>query len=61
MHLRFEEVEPLSGAGLRLDAMSFYYDGTNPADGIFRNVDISANADSRVVIVSARKDLLKNY
>ncbi|XP_055351309.1 ATP-binding cassette sub-family F member 3-like, partial [Paramacrobiotus metropolitanus] len=48
VHLRFPEVEPLSGCGLRLDEVSFWYDQAHP---IFRNVDISTNADSRVVIV----------
>lgn len=51
-HLRFQEVEPLSGCGLRLDDVSFYYEG-GAANPIFKNVDISTNANSRVVIVSS--------
>ncbi|OQV19581.1 ATP-binding cassette sub-family F member 3 [Hypsibius exemplaris] len=50
VHLRFQEVEPLSGCGLRMDDVSFYYDG-GQANPIFKNVDISTNANSRVVIV----------
>ena len=49
VHLRFPEVEPLSGCGLRLDEVYFAYDTAKP---IFKNIDISSNADSRVVIVS---------
>lgn len=60
--LKFQDPEPLSGAPiLQLDEVSFRYDPDQPL--ILENIDISANLDTRLVIVgdngSGKTTLLK--
>ena len=48
--LKFPDIEKLSGCVIQLSEVTFSYSETLPP--CFTNVDLSANADSRICIVS---------
>ena len=52
--LKFPDIEKLSGCVIQLSEVSFRYSENLPT--CFTNVDLSANADSRICIVSTFMD-----
>ena len=59
--LKFPDIEKLSGCVIQLSEVSFRYSENLPT--CFTNVDLSANADSRICIVSTFMDFpnFENY
>lgn len=53
VHLRFPDVEKLSGPILTLSEVSYAYPGQK--NTVFKNVDLSATMESRICIVSLFK------